>query len=108
MNYLKTAFVNKPIVFMTPAKMKYNELSCYDASKRAMKKPDAKPLVEYAKIIINTAKQFNIPVLDLYENLGIDPNIEEDKIKFTDDGLHFNNVGHNVIATKLKEFLENL
>ena len=51
MNYLKTAFVNKPIVFMTPAKMKYNELSCYDASKRAMKKPDAKPLVEYAKII---------------------------------------------------------
>ena len=52
-----------------------------------------------------TAKQFDIPVLDLYHNLGLDPQCFE---AYTMDGLHFNDAGHEILAQKLKDFIEAL
>ena len=46
--------------------------------------------------------------LDLFENLGLDPNDEEIKAKFTVDGLHFNDDGHAYIAKALGDFLAAL
>ena len=77
------------------------------ASTHAKKCVEGKPLIEYVDVIIKTAKQFEIPVLDLYRELGIDPHIPEQFEKYTADGLHFNDNGHAVIAEKLKEFIES-
>ena len=72
------------------------------------KLPDAKPLLFYVETIKETAKQFDIPVLDLYHTLGIDPHNPEDCANLTIDGLHFNDAGHHIIAARLKAFLQAL
>ena len=52
--------------------------------------------------------QFDIPVLDFYRNLGLDPHDPECAQLYTIDGLHFNDAGHAVIAECLKNFIESL
>jgi len=75
-------------------------------SVHAAKRVPGKPLIDYANAITETAKQFDIKVLDLYNDLGVDPHIPEQFEKYTTDGLHFNNEGHALMAEKLKEFIE--
>lgn len=108
MNHLRTEYAGKTVVFMAPARCCFKGLSSLVPSTRAMKKADAMPTLGYVEIIKQTAKQFDIPVLDLYNDLGIDPNREEDRVQYTKDGLHFNDAGHRVLADKLKAFLEAL
>ena len=50
----------------------------------------------------------NIPVIDLYEVLPLDADIEEDYEKYTVDGLHFNDEGHKFIADTVADFLKKL
>ena len=38
----------------------------------------------------------------------IDPNNDEDKTRYTEDGLHFNDDGHAFIARALGDFLTEL
>lgn len=108
MTLLKTEYPNAQIVFMTPAHAFFNGLSDKTASDRPMKRADAKPLAEYIRVIEERGKKHNIPVLNLYEKLGIDPNDEKQKSEFTADGLHFNDKGHAVLAERLAEFLKEL
>lgn len=73
-----------------------------------MKLADALPLKDYGDIIKEKAKKYNIPVLDMMEKLPIDPNIPEDCEKYTEDGLHFNDEGHKIIAKTVGDFLLSL
>ncbi len=109
MHYLREVYDNKPIVFMTPARCYFNkEYDDLYPSVHPDKKPDCKPLRAYVDVIVETAKQFHIPVLDLYNNLGLDPHDPQIYYKYTVDGLHFNDAGHEVIAQRLKAFLDCL
>ena len=109
MNMLKDRFSGKPIVFMTPTRSCFKGdsdegLSGYPCEKM----PDAAPLKRYVDIIIEAGKRNGIPVLDLYRNLPINPNIPEDFEKYTIDGLHLNDEGHKLVAKMLGEFLSEL
>lgn len=108
MNFLKTEYSDKTVVFMSPARLCYTDLDGSVPSNRPQKKADALPLLGYINIIKETAALFDIPVLDLYQDLGIDPTIPEHKEKYTHDGLHFNDAGHALIARCLGEFLLSL
>ena len=108
MNFLKTTYPNSTIVFMTPAHMHFKGTSDSLVCPRPIKKPDAKPLAGYVEVIKEMGKKFDIPVLDLFERLPIDPNNEQDKAKYTTDGLHFNDEGQKVLARVLGDFLESL
>ncbi len=108
MKLLRTEYADKTVVFMSPARCYFNEVSSDSPSTRPQKRADAMPVLGYVNIIKETAKQFDIPVLDLYHDLGIDPNDPEDRAKYTADGLHFNDAGHQILAAKLKAFLEAL
>ena len=108
MNFLKTEHPGKQIVFMSPARFFYDGMNGDVPSKRPMKLPDAMPILGYTKIIKDTAALFGIPVLDLYENLGIDPTDPVQSQKYTADGLHFNDEGQYFIADCLGKFLESL
>ena len=99
---------NATEVFMTPAHCYFKGVHDYEPSDRAIKKPDAMPVPGYIEIIEARAKKYQIPVLNLYEKLGIDPNKPEDKENYTVDGLHFNDAGHRIIASRLGEFLSKL
>ena len=109
MNYLRETYGERPIIFLTPARaFLRHEIDDRFPSTHATKRIEGKPLVDYADVIIETAKQFGIHVLDLYRDLGINPLDPEDFEKYTVDGLHFNAEGHKVLANKLKDFIETL
>ena len=109
MNTLRQRFGDKPIVFMTPAHCYYKGVRDTELTSRYPDLADReKPLPAYIEIIEKTAKEFGIYILDLYNGLGIDPNIPEHKEKYTVEGLHFNDEGHKVIAERLEEFLRSL
>lgn len=109
MTALRQRFGNKPIVFMTPAHCYYKGVRDSELTSRYPDLADReKPLVAYVETIKKTAKEFGIYVLDLYEKLGIDPNISEHKVKYTVEGLHFNDEGHKVIAECLEKFLRSI
>ncbi len=107
MKFLRETYADKPIIFMTPARCflrrKVDDLI---PSAHAAKRVPGKPLKDYVDAIIETAKQFDVKVLNLYTDLGIDPHIPEDFEKYTIDGLHFNDEGHLLIALKLKSLID--
>ena len=108
MNFLKTNYEGKQIVFMTPAHMHFRGISDKCLTGRPMKKPDAQPLSAYVEVIKARGEELGIPVLDLFEKLPIDPNNESDREKYTVDGLHFNDEGQGILAKTLGDFLETL
>lgn len=93
---------------MTPAHCHFKGVSDAEVSPRPIKRHDAMPLLGYVEIIKEIGAQFDIPVLDMFENLGVDPNRPEDSEKLTVDGLHFNDAGHEYIANALAKFLKAL
>ena len=107
MELLKARHAGKTIVFMTPAHCNYKAVSDSTPSPRPVKR-DARPLIEYVNVVKARGEELGIPVLDLFENLGIDPNNEEQKASLTVDGLHFNDEGHAYLAAALGKFLEAL
>lgn len=107
MNFLRTEYAGKTIVFMSPARLFYDGLTGSELSTNPQK-TDPRPLLDYTAVIKETAKIYDIPVLDLYEKLGIDPNNAAERERFTVDGLHFNDDGHHIIAKRLGEFLKSL
>ena len=108
MELIKTLYPGTPVVFMTPAHCHFRGVSDREISPRPVKKPDAKPLAEYVRVIKERGEELGVPVLDLFENLGIDPNNEEEMTLYTEDGLHFNDYGHAYIARALGDFLTAL
>ena len=108
MDYLMEYFADKTVVFMTPARMHFKGVPDTVPSARPMKKPDAMPLTGYVEIIKAAAEKRGIPVLDMYRDFPINPNIPEHREKYTSDGLHFNDAGHAMIAKTLGEFLLSL
>lgn len=108
MRLLKTKYENAKIVFMTPARAKLEGLADTQPSNRPSKSADARELLEYVKVIQQRGDKYAIPVLDLYHELGINPNNEDEKAEYTADGLHFNDKGHEIIAQRLAAFLKAL
>ena len=108
MDLIKTLYPKASVVFMTPAHCVYRGVSDNIASPLPMKKPDAKPLIEYVRVIKERGKELGVPVLDLFENLGIDPNNDDDRARYTVDGLHFNDDGHGFLARALGSFLTSI
>lgn len=109
MHYLREAYGSKPIVFMTPARCYLrHEVDDLVPSTHAQKKVPGKELLSYVDVILETARKFDIPVLDLYRELGLDPHDPECFNTYTTDGLHFNDAGHGVIAQRLKDFIQAL
>ena len=109
MKLLRELYGSKPILFLTPARsFLRKEVDDRFPSSHARKWVSGEPLVAYADVILETAKKFDIAVLDLYRDLGIDPHLPADFNAYTVDGLHFNDAGHAVLAEKLKAFIDAL
>ena len=90
-------YPDKPIIFMTPLHRR-NELDRSNLTGEVFK--------SYIEAIREMAEYFSIPVVDLYANVGIQPNIPIQKTLFCPDGLHPNDKGHEKIAAMLGKFLE--
>ena len=63
------------------------------------------PLKTYVEIIKETAESYGLPVMDLYANSGIQPQIPIMRQTYAPDGLHPNAAGAARIAERLGYFL---
>ena len=62
-------------------------------------------LTDYVQVIRETAAQYSLPVLDLFETSAINASTLS---VLTDDGLHPNDQGHAVLAEEIGAFLHTL
>ena len=109
MDFLRQTYGEKPIIFLTPARtFLRKQVDDRIVSTHYRKLPGGKPLIAYADAILETAKLFSIPVLDLYRDLGIDPHDPVQFDTYTTDGLHLNDAGHCALAQRLKDFIDAL
>jgi len=108
MNFLQKNYPQSKVIFITPAHCTYCGGADTEVSIRSNKMEDAMPLLGYVRIIEETARQFGIPTLNMYDKLGIDPNNEGDRLKYAEDGVHFNDAGHAIIADRIIELLKSI
>ena len=91
------------IVFMTPL---------HRLSEDNMINENGQPLETnlegFRNIIIEVARYYSIPVLDLWAVSGLQPKVDIIKQTYMKDGLHPNDLGHKMIADKLIGFLKTL
>ena len=66
------------------------------------------PLAIYVGIIKEVAEFYSIPVLDLWSVSGMQPAVPILKERYMPDGLHPNDAGHRIIASRLAGFLKSL
>ena len=66
------------------------------------------PLVRYVEIIKEVAEYYSIPVLDLWRVSGMQPAVPALKERYMPDGLHPNDEGQKLIASRLAGFLQTL
>ena len=69
---------------------------------------DYATLKAYVDMIRTVAEHYSLPVLDLWANSGMQPNIPVIQEKFMPDGLHPNDLGHERLSNMLVDFLEAL
>ena len=102
MKLLRTEYPTATVVFLAPARRDLDE----GISPKRAGDPEAKPLIFYVDAIKEIAEDFAIPVLDLYRELGVNPNSAEEREKYARDGLHLTDAAHALVAEKLKALLE--
>lgn len=65
-------------------------------------------LKDYVDAEIEICKMFGIPVLDLYNNCEINPNITTMRNSFMPDGLHPNKNGMRIVGNRISSFIKNM
>lgn len=65
-------------------------------------------LKTYVEIIREVAEYYAYPVLDMFKNSGIQPQITSNREAYTIDGLHPNDTGYELISDMIISFLKTL
>lgn len=65
-------------------------------------------LKNYVEALREVAEYYSLPLLDLYKESGIQPNVPIIKFTFMPDGLHPNDAGHKILAEKIVTFLKGM
>lgn len=65
-------------------------------------------LKDYVAIIKEVASYYSLPVLDLFEESGLQSRVPAIKTKYVPDGVHPNTLGHEVIGNRLIGKLKTL
>jgi len=96
-------FPQSQIVVMGPLHRHDEENPCGEKKLEAIGS-----LYDYVDILKVVTRKYAIPFLDMLEVSGIAPSVPIHKKLYMPDGLHPNDVGHALIAAKLKGFLKTL
>ena len=70
--------------------------------------PRKKSLSEYVEVIRRMAADFSLPVLDMWKNDTLNPNVADHGKKYFSDGLHPNDEGHALFGEAVAEFLQSI
>ena len=69
---------------------------------------NGRPLKDYVAAAKEVAEFYSVPVLDLFAESGIQPEVSVIKEKYCPDGLHPSDAGNRRIAERLAGFLKSL
>lgn len=69
---------------------------------------EERPLSDYVEAILAIAPMHGFHTLSLYDELGLDPNDPDVYATYTTDGLHYNDLGHRIIADHVIRFIESI
>ena len=97
-------YPNAEIVFLTPLHRCF-ENDVYSPLDHFSREGN---LERYCEIIKEVANYYALPVLDLYNTSGIQPNVEIMKQRYMPDGLHLNDEGAMKVAKRIYGFLQTL
>ena len=100
MTNLITRYPKATIVVLTPMH-RWNENDPHGD----YKVHELRPLEDYVEVIRTVAEHYSLPVLDLYKNSGIQPDVPIMREMYMPDGLHPNDAAHKIMASRLKHFL---
>ncbi len=100
---LQEKYPNAKIVVMTPLH-RDNENMVYNG----FHVRTVGNLETYVNIIKEVAESYQLPILDLYHDCEINPNIQSHKERYVPDGLHPNDSGHEILYHTLRDFLKEI
>lgn len=103
-NFINETYPNAIHVFIAPARTAGDLKPSTSVRKPATAK-EHRPLKDYVDAIMAISTKCGFHAMSFYDELGLDPNNEEIRSKYTIDGIHFNDLGHHIIAARIKEFL---
>ena len=106
MNGLLTEFSGKPILIVTPLHRSDENNPEGDGTGRKLHSREI--LKVYRDILMETAIQYGLPVLDLYGTSGIQPCHEINRALLAPDGLHPSDLGHAIVARRVAQALMQL
>lgn len=107
--YLKNAYPNSDIVFVTP----YQQSKDADVNKPYKRSTygncGSGTLSQYRKAMLNRCEYYGIPVLDLYADFELNTADNRQALEkygqFLCDGVHLNDAGYNLLARKIYKFV---
>lgn len=94
---LRKNYSNEQIIILTP-------LHRFRPEEETM----SPPLETYVSILIETAKEHQFHLLDLYNESRIHPRYENVRETLVPDGLHPNDEGHQILAEEIIAFISQL
>ncbi len=106
MDGLLTRYPGKPVVIVTPLRRLNETDPGGDGTGRKLNA--FVPLNAYREILMQSAFEYSLPVLDLYATSGIQPENPEILRRLLPDGLHPSDAGHALIARRIGAFLQQL
>ena len=98
------AYPDQRIVILTPLHRLGEDNVFGDSSKQTA----CRPLRDYAEQIRKTAEYYALPLLDLYAQSGLQPDVPVIRERYMPDGLHPNDAGHEKLTAVIKAFLERI
>lgn len=104
MDGLLTRYAGKPVVILSPLHRDGEN----DPHGDGRKPLSVAPLSAYRDILLDTARHYALPVLDLYAVSGIQPENARCRELLLPDGLHPSDEGHALLARKIGLFLQTL
>ena len=104
MRGLLERYVGKPVVILTPLH-RLDEDNPFGDGRKPYR---AHPLSVYREVLIEVARHYALPVLDLYATSGIQPNNPVSRERLCPDGLHPSDEGHAILARRIGLFLQTL
>lgn len=104
MSGLMSLYIGKAVVILTPL----HRISENNPKGDGRKPLSVAPLTTYREILMEVARYYALPILDLYSTSGIQPALPACRKRLMPNGLHPNNEGHALIARRIGKFLEML
>lgn len=98
---LREKYPNGEIVIMTPLHRTEEDLTTLEYAK-------GETLATVRRAILEVAEYYALPVVDLWATSGIQPKVEISRATHCPDGLHPNDAGHKIIASRLLGVLRSL